>query len=139
MQELLYERLRDDAGYGALAGDRYFTGARPAAGANATMPLAVGRLVSSVQHQAMGSFTGVRSMRVQITCFADTPAAARTLAAAVADSLHRWRADPAPANTDTPVVAAIYDVMLDQEMELYDQDAGLHTCIQDWMIHVRET
>jgi len=127
MEDLVYARLAADAPFGALAADRYYAVEKPA---NATAPHAVGEVLSEVRPQAMGSAPGNVQARLQVASFADRPAGARALAAAVRTSLHRWR--------DAGSTPVIEDVFLENAREFWDQAAGLFVKEQDYLVFYRE-
>ncbi len=127
MEDLVYARLRDDDGFGALAGDRYYSVEKPA---NAPLPHAVGEVLSEVRAQAMGSAPGNVQARLQVSSFATRPGGARALAAAVRASLHRWR--------DSGSTPPIEDVLLATGREFYDAAAGVFVKEQDYLVFYRE-
>ena len=127
MEILVYERMRDDAAFGALAANRYYSVEKPA---DAPLPHAVGEVLSEVRPQAMGSAPGNVQARLQVSSFATRPSGARALAATVRLSLHRWR-----NAVSSPVIE---DVFLANAREFYDAAAGAFVKEQDYLVFYRE-
>ena len=127
IEDLIYTRMAADAGFGALAADRFYSVERPA---NAVMPCAVSVRLSGVPAHAMGSDPGNVRATFEITSYADRPAQARALGAAIKASLSRWR-----DSGSTPVVE---DVFLDNDDEDYDPASGQFEFIQDFTVFYKE-
>lgn len=128
IDERLFTRITAQAGFSSLAATRYYTAERPA---TAIKPFAVGRVISAVRPQAMGSAPGNVRARVQITSFGDRPAQARALGEAVRLALHRWR--------DSSDTVVIEDVFLENELgPSFMDDSGLYEFMQDYIVFYRE-
>ena len=91
-----------------------------------TYPAITYQQISSVASHAMGADSPLRVVRIQVNSWADTYAAAQSLAAEVAATLSRYRGTLADVR--------VLDILLDNELSLYDADADSRRVIQDYTL-----
>jgi hypothetical protein len=91
-----------------------------------TYPAITYQQVSSTSSHAMGTDSPLKVMRVQVNSWADTYAGAQSLAAEVATTLGRYRGTLADVR--------VLDILLDNEMPLYELDANARRVIQDYTL-----
>lgn len=126
----IYSRLSGAAGLTALAGDRLFPGVAPAL---VDVPFVVWRRVSVVRYPAMGSDSGLVSVRIQFDIIAGTYSSMRAVVEQLRAALQRWR-DPAAS---PEVIDCTIETELEQTEDL--ADAVLHRGIVDIILHHRES
>jgi hypothetical protein len=82
--------------------------------------------ISSTATHAMGGDDPLRIVRVQVNSWAETYADAQALAAEVAATMSRYRGTLADVR--------VLDILLDNEIPLYDSDANVRRVIQDYTL-----
>ena len=126
----LYQRLSTFSGLTALTGDRLYPGVAPQ---SVNLPFVVWRRVSVVRYPAMGSDSGVVSVRIQFDIIAGTYSSMRAVVEQLRAALQRWR-DPAAS---PEVIDCTIETELEQTEDL--ADAVLHRGIVDIILHHRES
>lgn len=122
----LVSRLEDDAGVGAVAGDRIYPTKLPQ---DPTYPALTYFKVSGPREYDLSGPTGWARARYQIDCWGDDYGDAHSLAAAVRASLSGFN------GTLTTLHATI---KLDNERDDYDEDARKNRVIQDYTVLHKE-
>lgn len=94
---------------------------------DATFPAVTYQQISRTQEHAYGVEAGVLSVRVQVDSWAESYAAARSLADEVAAALSRYNG--------TINGVTVRDIVLDNERELYEE-TGIRRVWQDYVIYI---
>ena len=127
---VLLDRFSTFAGLVALVGDRIYANVAPQA---VDLPFVTWRRVSAVRYPAMGSDSGIVSVRIQLDVIAKTYLSMRAVMDQLRAALQRWR--------DPDASPAVIDCTLENELEEVEDlaDEVLHRGILDIMLHHRET
>lgn len=112
LEEALYARLSGFAGLSALVGSRIYPLRAPQ---TAALPLVVFQRISTIRWSAFGSDTGLARPRIQVTAWATTAMAAKSVKEQVRAALQRWRG--------TVAGVEILDATIADERDQYDQEA----------------
>jgi hypothetical protein len=126
IQDELFTRLKDDAGVSAIVGTGIYPVRLPQ---NKSTPALVYTQISGPRLHDLGGASDRAMPRFQVDCWADTAAAAKSLADAVRASLNGFN------GTLTTIKATI---RLDNEQEDYDDGAKLYRVIQDYRLNHTE-
>ncbi len=122
LESELVTRLEDDAGVGAVAGNRIYPINLPQ---NPTLPAVTYQRITGPRLRHLTGASGRGDARIQIDCWAVTYGAGKSLAAAIQASLHGY------IGLLTTVKVAI---TLSNEIDDYDEDAREWRIIQDYVI-----
>lgn len=128
LEEGLYAYLKDVANLKALIADRLYPGVMPQAGAT---PAVVYTRVSSVREHTMGDDPGLASPRVQLSCYAQTYAGAKSVAAEVRRALQNQR----DVTWGGVGGVKVHAVLVENEADMpWEPDTRLYCTILDFII-----
>lgn len=122
----LVTRLENDAGVGAVAGDRIHPLNLPQ---NATLPALTYQRISGPRLRHLGGSSSFGTARIQINCWAATYLGSQLLAAAVRASLNGFI-----GNLTTLKVS----IGLENEFDDYDEESREWRIVQDYVIQHTE-
>jgi hypothetical protein len=120
VEELIYARLSGDIAIIGVVGDHIYPVILPD---DCVLPAITYIEISEVLAHAMGSDCSVATSRFQISCFAKTYTAAKTLSALVKLSLSRYR------------TTGIQDTLLDGELDIFEPDVEVYHIPIDFIIY----
>ena len=126
IEALIYTRLSGFAGLAALVGTRIYPNVAPQ---NVAAPYIVYRRVTAGRPGAMQADTGIVRGRFQVDVFDGTFDGAAAVREQIRQALQRWR------SAGPPVVQATF---LDTQIDLYEDDTGLHHLADDYEINYLE-
>jgi hypothetical protein len=120
-------RLRTEAATAALLGSRIYPLVLPQA---PMLPaLAYTRISQGEQFTSNGP-SGLRRVRIQLDCYAETYDAARALADAVRNALNGWR--------DLSLGVQVAKLAPDSEQDLHEDEVGSYRVTMDFLVHGEE-
>ncbi|MET0154744.1 MAG: DUF3168 domain-containing protein [Rickettsiales bacterium] len=117
---VLFEKLRGDAGIGALAGGRVYPKIAPQ---DAKYPCVTFFRVSRQVFSAFGADASVEKGRFQIDAWAKTYREATELREAIKTALQRWK--------DGASSPPLHDCFIISALDLYEDDAKIHHHVTD--------
>lgn len=119
LKERVYDQLTGHAGVAALVGTRVYRKALPQ---RPTLPALTYLIVITIPMYSHGGDTKFDSVRVQVSCWAETDGGADALAAQVRLAMNGWKAahgDPA---------------FLENDVDMTVPETGVHQRVLDWII-----
>ena len=122
----LVTRMKAHTGLAALVGARVYPGLLPP---QPTYPAVTYAIVSDVPEHAMGTDPGTKTARVQTTVWSLSYKAAKDCADQVVAALSRYRHASAPTITD---------VLMDNQLDTYDDTVRAHGVVTDFRVFYSE-
>ena len=127
MADALYSRLSGFAGLSALVAARVYPLRAPQ---GAALPYVTFQRVHAERESAMGVDVGVVHARIQVSAWGKTFTEAEAVKEQVRAALQRW--------SGTAAGVVVLDSFVVSEIELYEDETGIHQHALDFTIHYRE-
>ena len=123
VQNDIYARLSAYAGLTALVSTKIYPLTMPQ---DIELPYVTYSIISDVPEHAMGADPNIRTIRIQVSCWADTYDEAKAIEVQVKAALSRYRS------------GNFKDVFFDSSLDLYDGEEGVYHVPCDFLVFYYE-